>query len=201
MNNTPCGCGLKCFETVSESQRKKLFEGFWSSADFNVQNAYICSCVKVTEIARRYTSSGSSSRRSHSRIYYVCNGSVSSKVCKTAFLRIHGLSNGRLDRALQAQAKSGGSPHSDQRGHHEPGNKTGDADMNYVKEHINSFPKYQSHYSRSDNPNRHYLSPSLSVALMYTLYKEKCAEDGMNPVSDWVYRKVFKEEFNLSFGR
>jgi len=50
--NTPCGCHLKCFETVAEPQRKRLFEGFWKTADFNIQNAYICGCVKVVEVSK-----------------------------------------------------------------------------------------------------------------------------------------------------
>lgn len=201
MDNTPCGCALRCFVAVPEAQRKRLFNGFWESASFDIQNAYICGCVKVVHVTRRYTTSGNSSRRSKSRLYFVNNGSVSVKVCKTAFLRIHAISNGRLDRALKASAVLGGSPHSDQRGRHEPGNKTSENKRDLVKRHIESVPKYQSHYSRSANPHRQYLSPSLSLAKMYLLYKEKCAEDGEEPVSDWVYRKVFNEEYNLSFGR
>ena len=33
MDNTPCGCSLNCFEVVDESQRKRLFEGFWKAGD------------------------------------------------------------------------------------------------------------------------------------------------------------------------
>ena len=145
---------------------KKLFDGFWAASDFNVQNAYMCGCVKVLEAKRRYTSQGSASRRSNTRLYYVSNGRVSVRVCKVAFLRIHAISNGRLDRALKRQADSGGSPHGDERGRHAPANKTCDADISFVKEHIQSFPKYRSHYSRSDNPNKHYLNPDLTITKM-----------------------------------
>jgi len=93
------------------------------------------------------------------------------RVCKKAFLRIHGISNGRLDRALRAQIKNGGSPHNDQRGRHPPANKTNEADMALIKEHIQSFPQYQSHYSRASNPHRKYLSPQLTISKMYVLYK------------------------------
>ena len=93
------------------------------------------------------------------------------RVCKKAFLRIHGISNGRLDRALRAQIKNGGSPHNDQRGRHPPANKTSEADMALIKEHIQSFPQYQSHYSRASNQHRKYLSPQLTISKMYVLYK------------------------------
>jgi len=73
--------------------------------------------------------------------------------------------------------------------------------MVFVKERIESFPKYRSHYSRNDNPHRSYLSPMLSVPKMYSLYKEKCSETNEQPVSEWMYRKIFNTEYNLSFGR
>ena len=179
-NKTPCGCPLKCFEKVSEGQRQKLFDGFWASADFNTQNACICGCIKVIEIKRRYTSKGADSRRSNSRVYYVHNGSgVSARVCRKAFLRIHGISAGRVDRSLKAHCSSGGVPHID---------KTSQEDISRVKQHIRSFPQYQSHYSRNDSPHRMYLSPELTIVKMYHLYKQEHGEDG---VSEWVYRKTF----------
>ena len=46
-----------------------------------------------------------------------------------------------------------------------------------------------SHYSRNDNPNCHYLSPSLSVSKMYQLYKDKCAVMNEQHVSEWMYRE------------
>jgi len=91
-----CGCHLKCFETVAERQRKRLFEGFWKTADFNVQNAYICGCVKVVEVSKRYTARGAESRCANSRVFYVRNGRVSTRVCKAALLAIHAISNGQL---------------------------------------------------------------------------------------------------------
>lgn len=79
---------------------------------------------------------------------------------------------------MEAQASSGGVPHIDQRGRHEPPNKTPPEKIQLVKEHIESFPAYESHYSRKDNPNRKYLSPLLSISKMYELFKDFCSECG-----------------------
>ena len=118
-----------------EEQRQKLFDGFWRLADFNVQNAYICGCVKVLEVFRRYTSKRSLSRHSNTRIilYYMNNGRWDVRVCNTAFLRTHTVSSGCLSRALKAYADISGSPHADQRGRHTPANKTSDADIVFIK--------------------------------------------------------------------
>ena len=84
-------------------------------------------------------------------------------ILKQAFLKIHAISNGHLNRALKAIEKSGGSPHQDQRGKHEPVSKTPTDKIGLVKEHNTSFPATSSHYSRADNPNRKYLSSQLSL--------------------------------------
>ena len=200
MDDTPCGCSRKCFDVVSIQQRQQLFDGFWKISHFDVQNAYLCGCVKVVDVHRRYTQSASS-RRNYSRQYFVSNGSVSIQICKIAFLRIHAISNGRLSRALQAMQKEGGTPHSDQRGRHEPSNKTSEASIRVVKEHIEMFPRYRSHYSRKANPHREYLSPDLSLTKLYSLYQNFCKENNHATVSEWVYRKVFTDQYNLFFGK
>ena len=89
----------------------------------------------------------------------------------------------------------------EKRGRHEPANKTLEERLGIVQEHIEQFPRYQSHYSRQDNPHREYLSPSLSLATMYKLYKDECTEQGKPAVSEWKYRQIFNTKYNLAFGR
>lgn len=43
--------------------------------------------------------------------------------------------------------------------------------INLVKEHINSFPKVESHYCRRDS-SKLYLSSDLNKAVMYRLYTD-----------------------------
>ena len=197
MNEQPCGCALRCFDILPTEQRKKTFSGFWELGNFDVQSAYLAGCVKVLPVKHHYSPT---SNRRNSRVFYINNGERSVRVCKVAFLRIHGVSNGRLSRVLSGQAKQGGLPKLDGRGHKEPPNKTSAEDIGNVREHIRSFPVYSSHYSRADNPSRRYLSPHLSISQMYHLYKEVCTTEGKRAVSEWVYRKEFNESFNLSFG-
>ena len=86
--------------------------------------------------------------------------------------------------------KEGGTPHSDQRGRHEPPNKTSEARIRVVKEHIEMFPRYRSHYSHKANPHREYLSPDLTVTKIRSLYQDFC-KNNHAAVSECVYRKVF----------
>jgi len=61
-------------------------------------------------------------------------------------------------------------------------------------QHIASFPRYKSHYTRADS-QREFLKPELSLAKMYDLYKDKTVK----PVSFAMYKKVFYSDFNLRF--
>ena len=75
-----------------------------------------------------------------------------------------------------------------------------------VREHILSFPSQESHYSRSNNKMRKYSPEGLSIAQMYRQYVEKYEYDpgnsnGKQPqVKEYLYRKIFNEEFNFGFG-
>lgn len=69
-----------------------------------------------------------------------------------------------------------------------------------MKDHILSFPAYESHYTRAHHtPGRKYRNPSLDIRKMYNLYKEKCNELNKASVNEWTYRKVFNNDFNLHF--
>ena len=201
MNEKQCGCALRCSEKLLAEKRKAIFKGFWALGNYDVQNAYISGCIHVKPVQRHYVHGASSSRRCNTRLYYIKDGEFSVRVCKSAFLLMHGISNGHVSRAFQGVAKVGGFPKPDEGGRHVPPNETSEEDMAFIHEHIQSFLNYTSHYSRSDNPNRKYLSPDLSLSKMYSLYRATCTEKGKKPVSDWVYRRVFNEQHNLSFGR
>ena len=134
--NTPCGCKLRCYDNVPAAERQKIFDGFWATASFDVQNTYLCGCVHLKEVSQRYTDGGSQSRRQRTRQFYVKCGSIPARVCKVAFLRIHSVSNGRLDRALSATEATGESPHTDQRGRHPPWNKTPQEMIESIKAHM-----------------------------------------------------------------
>ena len=68
-----------------------------------------------------------------------------------------------------------------------------------IRHHFRLFPARESHYSRSQNTNRKYLDPSLSVASMHQdLLKENPDLNGQ--AKYWLYNEIFNTEFNISFG-
>jgi len=115
--------------------------------------------------------------------------------CKTICI-----TNGSLGRALERETKDASavqpSGFEERRGKKEPKNKTAKQDIDLVKNHINSFPHYNSHYCRRDTPHVKYLPQNLNLAMMYCIYKTDTGTE--KPVSENIYRKVFNTDSLLT---
>lgn len=185
-------CRYNCAK-FSEEQRQNIHKEFWKTGSWQLQTSFIRKSVTISKPKRAKKDTNKHKQKS----------SVISlegqRVCKEFFLRTLDISNRRFTKAaLETTMIEGLSP-IDKRGRHPPSNKISEARINKVKEHINSFPRYRSHYSRNQNPNKRYLAPNLSITKMYQLYKIKCEEENITPVKPWIYRRIFNTDFNLSF--
>ncbi|KAJ4447633.1 hypothetical protein ANN_09640 [Periplaneta americana] len=68
-------------------------------------------------------------------------------------------------------------PSQDQRVRHTSrSHKIKDEDKEEIRKHIGSFPKYQSHYSKSRTPNKTYISSVHSIQEMFNLYERHCVK-------------------------
>ena len=192
-----CKCSLRCFESISREDRDNILSDFNNLADFDVQNAYLHGLIQSIEPKRRYTTKGRDSKRKTTFQYYLRVHSRQRKVCLTAFCSMHGISVKRVRNVRDKET----TPPLDQRGKHDNRpNRISEDCVETVKMHILSFPRQTSHYSRSSNPNKRYLSPGLSIKKMHTLYMQKCDEVGWPTVTEPTYRRTFCEEFNFAFG-
>lgn len=80
-----------------------------------------------------------------------------------------------------------------------------------IREHILSFPKYKSHYSRKENLQHYYLSPLLNISKIHELYLQKHEPEQFSlvlqnkkitPLVKYEYfRKYFTENFKMTFGK
>lgn len=133
-------------------------------------------------------------------------------MCKNALLAIHGIKKGRINRLIN-HLKVNVTPPSDGRGrHNNRPNQITPETVAQIRNHIMSFPKYKSHYSRSDNISKYYLSPLLNTARLHELYLQKYEpvqyrilqeknHENFKPVVKYEYfRKYLTENFNISFG-
>lgn len=196
--NFDCKCKKKCADNVPEESRKNIFHNFWDMGTFQGQNAYLCGLVQQKlPCSRRPRNSSRPPKQKINQYRFQIEGN-SVIVCKKFFLGILQISDGRLTRALQ-KVVLGKVVGSDDRGRRPPKNKTSIEQMEVVRNHIASFPSYQSHYTRSHNPNRRYLAENLNLRIMYNLYLEHCLQGNLPPVKEATYRRTFNNSFNLHF--
>ena len=127
------------------------------------------------------------------------------QICKKTFCDLHAVSKRRIEN-LAEKLVCGILVASDKRGKHiSRPHAISDQPKKQIREHIESFPCRKSQYSQTVNRKRRYLSQNQSISRMYLLYLEKhepqVKDSGDKPqVKEWLYRKIFNEEFNLSFG-
>ena len=193
---------MRCFERVDEQSRQLVFDKFWALADYNIQNAYLFGQVEAKEPSRRYRnwpSVAGQSRRTRTWKYNVLVAGTRVMMCLKAFLSIHGISETRVRTARGERRPSEvPTPPTDCRGNHDTRpRKISDESRQCVRDHISSFPRYTSHYSRRDNPNRRYLQGVSSVSEMYSMYVSQCTDSSTVAVKE--HRYIFNYDFNLSF--
>lgn len=85
---------------------------------------------------------------------------------------LYGITAKRLRRLCEHASSGYSTPPTDKRGKHNSHHRINSDLVKQVKNHIESFPAQESHYSRSDNHGKLFLSENLSIRRMYHLYLE-----------------------------
>ena len=132
------------------------------------------------------------SRRKFSLEFYFTVKGTKIRVCKTFFCQTLAIGVKLVRYALEQCTGHGFGTH-DRRGRHPPANKIPAANLDYITQHIRSFPALESHYSRQSTTKR-YLGADLNIPKMYELYKTEMNVKGLKPEKIGKYRQLFKCE-------
>ena len=182
----PKCCRKRCSDTLTVDECERVFSSFWETGDYDAQNMYIAGCIEQHVVATHRVPSSAAGRkavpRSYARRYSVQIGDRRETVCKSTFLLLLGVSSGRVNTLMLSQRLNGGVALCDQRGkydHMKQRIPTGK--LQFVEQHIRSFPVNDSHYTRSHSECRQYLAANLNIRKMYELYVEKCKSVKQDP--------------------
>ncbi|KAJ8931954.1 hypothetical protein NQ314_015085 [Rhamnusium bicolor] len=157
------------YETAKGKNRETIFHESYKLESYDLQSNFIASCLKKYPPTRKKIGATSSKQ-------YVTNISLMNlRVCKQFFLNTLGITNRKFTTVCNKISKEG-FVQTDQRGKHQPSNKIDEQRRNYVISHIQMFPRYRSHYSRSQNASTRYLSQDLNIKKLYALYCDSCTE-------------------------
>lgn len=169
---------------------------FWQ-LDTQTKRHYLSTLIHEQEV-KRVRTKNEHSRRSCSRCYYLVkkNGRRHT-VCRSFFCQLFGVSP-QFVATICSKRKEFGILEDERRGKNTPKHALSKETIDYIKEHINSFPVTFTDRRRSYQ-GKGFLPHDLNLNVMYNSFKLKCSADGKKPVCLETYRKIFKTHFNLSF--
>ena len=189
-------CRLKCFTKFSESQRENIFSDYWASGEKRDQKHFVLSHIEKAPVKRQTLQAKTKRSGSFKYFFYSENSRV--QVCRLFFLNtvsikqdfIYETFNQQVQPGVIRPSKSGKTNNK----------KLPDVVLQGIRNHINSYPRMESHYCRALT-KKEYLAPDLSISEMYTQYLIYCKEHQIETAKEWAYRNVFNYEFNLGFFR
>lgn len=199
----PCNCTkLQCFNKMDEMVRLDIIRNFNELPSYDAQNLYLSGFVECNLVKQRKNRKPAEEATFHSYSYkykvrVLKNGSVNNiPVCYKAFLSLYGITPRRLQH-IQNQLTEHGKVAPDGRGKHKNRPRAlSEETKNKVHEHIQSLKGRKSHYSLGKT-EKLYLPEDLDVKKLHKMYMEKYNNF---PLSYDSYRKIFINDYNISFG-
>lgn len=189
-----CGCIFQCHKKINESQQKQLFINYMAMGSMTQRKMYLSGLIMQKSPTReRPRKNDPKKEKKNVRKYFLEDAEGERhRVCKKFFLFVFQISNRVTDDVLKRRLPSGTLVYAE----HglttkKPANATPPDKKKHVLQHINSFLKIPSHYCWKKS-SKVYLSPELNTSKLYELYVQKCTEDEVSPVSEFVYRSIFK---------
>ncbi|CAH1107449.1 unnamed protein product [Psylliodes chrysocephalus] len=194
---TPCSlkCRLKCSGNINEDERANMFESYWNLASITRQRDFIAGCMHV--ICPKYQYKMTNSNRKPKHAFYLTIKLVKIRVCKIFFKNTLGI-NDRPIRTVINKINSQGVVEPEMRGKYGKQIKLSKETSAGIKEHIDSVPRIESHYLRKQT-SREFVDGGKNLMDLYRDYKDDCLKIGREPAQFHSYRKIFKENYNISF--
>lgn len=197
-----CHCKrLKCFETITDTERRKLLNTLNNLKSVNEQNTYLSSMISVKNVKRRRPRKEGTEVRGHDSSYsyivkvvreQIC---VEIPICFKAFCSIFCITKAKVQ-YIQSSLKLSGIAPVDKRGRHDNRpNKLKTEVHDDIKEHLKSFKGRSSHYSNKKT-SKIYLPEEFDIKKVHKLFLEKYPH---HTLSYETYRSEF-QKYNISFG-
>lgn len=191
-------CKKNCKEKISPELQEQIFLQYWSLANFNLRIAFVSGLITVQDkkVTRNVKSVSAPRNREYSYCYFLNINGQRTQVCKICFKATLGETDRFLKTVISKKVESQGTVTSqDLRGKAAAINKISEERLKEVRDHIQSFPAYESHYSRKHSSQK-FLPADLNLSTMFKLYSENTSQS----VSLSKYSEIF-HSFSLKFKR
>lgn len=184
---------LKCFDNISEEEQFDILQRVHDLPSKDQQDLFIQGLIESNDVQRHRPRNSEGTRHVDKTFsYFIYVGNERKEVCYKAFLSLLAITDKRVKR-LRKLALLGQSP-CDRRGKNPSGNALPPESREVIRQHIESFPVKESHYS---GRTYRFLDSRLNVKKMHKMFLEK--HPGIK-CSYQTYIQFFKDNYSLSFG-
>ena len=141
------------------------------------------------------TNKVSKSRRKYTYFYNFFVDNAKHRVCKVFYLSTLDISSRQVSYYHENKLETG-IPAPTKWGKHKK--KVIEITKQSIENHINLFPRVESHYCRSISCKQ-YFDGSLNLKKLYDLYLTYCTQYKILPAKECMYRSIFNTKFNIEF--
>ncbi|GFO08761.1 elongation factor 4 [Plakobranchus ocellatus] len=113
------------------------------------------------------------------------------QVCRHMFLSTLGVTERQIRTALKKRQRDGQIAMEGRGGRREAEKVEDEEKTQSILDHINTFPRMESHYCRANTKNE-FLAPELNPTTMYNMHVSEMAADKIKPASRSLYNNIFK---------
>lgn len=194
----PCKdeCKHKCSHLIDQATRENIFKNYWLLGDFQQQRDFIHNSMENINPLYRYPKSTGSNKRNLNQAFYFSVNNINIRICKTFFKNTLSI-NDRTIRTVLSKLKDG-FVEKDKRGKHLNHKKLDLSIKDGVRAHINSIPRIESHYLRSQT-TREFIDGGKSLADIHRDYVNVCKQNNLPFAKIDMCSRIFNREFNISF--
>ena len=197
----PCKCLLKCFEKFSPETILEIFKNYWALGSYNKQSLHLCMLIDRSETKNEAKLGQENKSRVHKKnAYHIIYNEQKIRVCKEAFISIHGITKDRIQHHNKKRTATG-SVILDRRGKNTFYKKVSDEQKALVHAFIQMIPARRSHYSFTHNPHKQYVDTEdkKSQVWFYRKYQEWIYQNhtGEAPVTESMFKNIYNNCYNL----
>lgn len=141
-------------------------------------------------------------QRRHIRYHIINADGERVRLCKLAFMKVHGISHKRISTIIAKRARLSSDLEKDRRGtHHKHVKKMSKEMIVSIEEHFNSYSFDRPHYSMNRYKSALFMSPDYNMSRCYREYLAFQRQENKEYVSITTFRKYIRGNTNVIFTR